>query len=291
MIPGDIRSALEASLDLTVKDAHTVAGGDINQAARVTLYDGEALFLKWNRAAPADFFESEAHGLRTLAAAGAIRVPAVLAVGSSPAFLALEWIEAAHGAFDRDRFAERFGQAMAALHRHTAPEHGLERDNYIGSIPQINTPSPSWVAFYRDRRIGMQMQFARERGRLPREREELLTQLQARLETLLDDDAMPPALTHGDLWGGNYMLAPGGEPALIDPAVYYGHRETDLAMTELFGGFPPRFYAAYHEAYPLDPGYEERRELYQLYHILNHMNLFGGGYGSRADSIARRYVR
>ncbi len=290
MIPRDVQVALEAALGGAVKEAHAVYGGDINQATRVTLQDGQALLLKWNRGAPPDFFEAEAHGLRALAAAGAIRVPAALAVGSDPAFLALEWIEEAQGGIDRDVFAEDFGRAFAALHRVAAPEHGLDRDNYIGATPQINTPSPSWTEFYRDRRIGAQIRLARERGRLPREREALLTKLQDWLDVFLDDATMTPSLLHGDLWGGNYMVGSTAEPVLIDPAVYYGHREADLAMTELFGGFPPRFYAAYNEAYPLDPGYEDRRELYQLYHVLNHMNLFGGGYGSRADSIARRYV-
>ncbi|MCZ7542175.1 MAG: fructosamine kinase family protein [Anaerolineae bacterium] len=290
MIPRDVQDALEAALGVAVRDARTVHGGDINQAARVTLRDGATVLLKWNRSAPPDFFTAEAHGLRELAKADAIRVPEALAVGATPAYLALEWIEEAQGGIDRNAFAEDFGRAFAALHRVTAPEHGLDRDNYIGAIPQINTPSPSWTTFYRERRIGAQMQFARKRGRLPREREDLLTRLQDWLDVFLDDATMTPSLLHGDLWGGNYMVGPEAEPVIIDPAVYYGHREADLAMTELFGGFPPRFYAAYNEAYPLDPGYDQRRELYQLYHVLNHMNLFGGGYAARADSIARRYV-
>lgn len=289
MIPEAIREALEAALGAKVRDMRAVYGGDINQTARVLLHDGELVFVKWNHAADADFFQAEAHGLRTLAGADAIRVPEVLAIGDDPPFLAMEWIEEARGGFDRGAFAERFGRELAALHRHTAEMHGLERDNYIGSLPQPNAQTASWVEFYREQRIGAQMQIARQRGRLPRAREDALMRLQEWLDVFLDDAAIAPSLLHGDLWSGNYMVAEGGEPVIIDPAVYYGHREIDLAMTELFGGFSPRFYAAYNEAYPLD-GYEDRRLLYQLYPLLVHMNLFGGGYGGRVDSIARHYV-
>jgi len=289
-IPADVRSALEGALGQAITDAQPVHGGDINQAARVTLRGGDALLLKWKRGADADFFLAEAHGLRLLAGAEAIRVPGVLAVGSEPPFLALEWIDQERAGASGERMAERLGRGLAALHRCTSEMHGLDRDNYIGALPQPNTPSTSWTAFYRERRIGAQMEIARREGMLPRAREAALVRLQNRLDTLLDDAAMPPSLLHGDLWGGNYMVAAGGEPVLIDPAAYYGHREVDLAMTQLFGGFPARFYAAYHEAYPLDPGYDERRALYQLYYVLVHMNLFGGGYAGQVDSIVRRYV-
>ncbi len=286
MIPAAIRAALEAELGTHIKDARGVSGGDINQAARLTLQDGTRCLLKWKRSPPPRFFAVEAQGLRTLAAAEEVRVPEVLAVGTDAAYLAIEWIERGNRGPD---FAERFGRALAALHRHEAAMHGLDHDNYIGAMPQINTPSTSWTQFYREQRIGAQMQFARERGHLPPKREAALAQLQAQLSRWLDDKAVPPSLLHGDLWGGNYMVDTDGSPVLIDPAVYYGHRETDLAMTELFGGFPARFYDAYNEAYPTE-GYSERRELYQLYHVLNHMNLFGGGYAARVDRIVQRYV-
>ncbi|MBN1963115.1 MAG: fructosamine kinase family protein [Anaerolineae bacterium] len=289
MIPREVEQALVEALGVPVAEAYPVHGGDINRAACVTLVDGERVFLKWNQTKPPDFFLAEAAGLRELAAPGVIRVPEVLAVGQGPLFLALEWIEEARGGYDRDQFAERFGHELAALHRVTAPLHGLDRDNYIGSTPQPNAQTASWTVFYREQRIGAQMDVARRLGRLPANRENILTRLQARLDDLFDDAAMRPALLHGDLWGGNYMVAAGGVPVLIDPAVYYGHRETDLAMTELFGGFPARFYAAYREAYPVE-GYDSRRALYQLYHVLNHMNLFGGGYGSRADALAGRFL-
>jgi len=288
MIPEALNAALEAEFRAVVSADQTVFGGDINQAARVTLADGRAIFVKWNRGADGDFFSAEAHGLRTLAAAGAVRVPEVYAVGEAPAFLAMEWIDTERG-YASDDFAETLGRQLALLHRATAGQHGLDADNYIGSLPQSNTPSASWVAFFRDRRIGAQMDIARQRGRLPKEREALLTRLQSWLDVFLDDQVIRPSLLHGDLWSGNYMITRDGQPVVIDPAAYYGHREVDLAMTELFGGFPPRFYAADNAVYPLD-GYEQRRGLYQLYPLLVHMNLFGGGYAARVDAIARHYV-
>lgn len=286
MIPKKIQTALEGALGVSISDSRAVHGGDINRAARVTFDDGERCLLKWKQGEKPEFFRAEAHGLRTLASAKAIRIPEVLAVGDETAFLAIEWIESGTR---NQNFAERFGQQLAELHRHEAELHGLDRDNYIGAMPQVNTQSKSWTAFYREQRIGAQMEFARQRGHLPRQREAALTKLQTKLDNWLDDESTPPALLHGDLWGGNYMIDTTGSPVLIDPAVYYGDRETDLAMSELFGGFPRRLYEAYNEAYPL-AGYETRRELYQLYHVLNHMNLFGVSYAGQVDRIVRRYV-
>lgn len=289
MMPHDVRAGLETALGAKVADVRPVYGGDINQTAQVTLHGGDRVFVKWNQGARPGFFEAEAHGLRVLAEPGVIRVPAVLAVSDRPAFLAMEWIDEARGGYDREDFAEQFGRELALLHCATDAAHGLERDNYIGSLPQPNDRSSSWVAFYREQRIGAQTAIARDRGQLPRGREAALTRLQEWLEVFLDDAAIAPSLLHGDLWSGNYMVGAGGVPVIIDPAVYYGHREIDLAMSELFGGFPARFYQAYHETYPLD-GYEQRRLLYQLYPLMVHMNLFGGGYGSRVDAIVKHYV-
>jgi fructosamine-3-kinase len=284
VIPPDLLAAVSAALGATIRDIRPVHGGDINQAARLVLPGGEAVFLKWNRGVPPDFFAAEAAGLRVIQAAGAIRVPEVLAVGATPAFLALEWIEPGGRGMMTAAFAERLGHELAALHATPATEHGFPEANYIGSLPQPNGQTRSWVAFYRDERIGAQMAIARRLGRLPAPREQALERLQAWLPVFLDDEAIAPGLLHGDLWGGNFMAAASGDPVLIDPAVYFGHREVDLAMTELFGGFPPDFYAAYGEVHPLD-GYTERRALYQLYPLLVHMNLFGGGY-----AIVRHYV-
>src|SRR5690554_221485 len=291
MIPAALRDALSDRLGGPVEGGQPVYGVDINHVAWFAV-NGTRYFVKWSREAPASMFPDEADGLRRLSEAGGIRIPAVIALGEAegacPAYLALEWIETDGSATDATM--EDFGARLAALHRHTTSQHGLERDNFIGLLPQRNTPDPAWSAFYRDQRIRPQMEMARQRGLLPKRREDLLTRLMDRLPDLLDDAAIQPALLHGDLWGGNYLIDDQGEAVLIDPAVYYGHREMDLAMTALFGGFSRRFYEAYAAAYPLDPGYDERQPLYQLYYILAHLNLFGESYGGRVDSLAAYYV-
>jgi len=289
-LPPALSAALAAQLGAPVEAARPVYGGDINQAASFTC-GGTPYFVKWSANAPPAMFPAEAYGLRLLREAGTLRVPGVIAQGNAdgacPAFLVLEWIET--GGARSDRAMEAFGAGLAELHRHTAEQHGLDQDNFIGRLPQPNTPTARWSEFYARQRIGFQMALARRNGRLPARREDLLTRLIDRLPDLLDDGAIRPSLLHGDLWGGNYLLDDRGQAVLIDPAVCYGHREMDLAMSELFGGFSQRFYDAYHAAYPLD-GYEERRALYQLYYILAHLNLFGESYGGRVDSIAAHYV-
>jgi fructosamine-3-kinase len=290
-IPSALEAKLAVVLGAPIRHAEVVYGGDINQSASFEC-GGTPYFVKWNASAPPAMFPAEAHGLRLLASANAIRVPAVIAQGDAgggcPAFLVLEWIETGDRRSNGGTM-EHFGTALAALHRHTAAQHGLDRDNFIGRLPQPNGQMASWAEFYRERRIGFQMELARQRGRLPDRREALLTRLMERLPDLLDDTAIPPSLMHGDLWGGNYLVDEQGEAVLIDPAVCYGHREMDLAMSELFGGFSPRFYQAYFDAYPA-PGYPERRALYQLYYVLAHLNLFGESYGGRVDSIAAHYA-
>ena len=289
-IPPALGAKLAEALGAGVERTQAAYGGDINQAARFEC-GGTPYFVKWNTSAPPTMFPTEAHGLQLLAGAGAIRVPAVIAVGDADggclAFLVLEWIETGGGrSADTMR---RFGAALADLHRHTASQHGLDRDNFIGRLPQPNAPTASWAEFYGDQRIGFQMELARQKGRLPAHREDLLTRLIDRLPELLDSATILPSLIHGDLWGGNYLVDTNGDAGLIDPAVCYGHREMDLAMSELFGGFSAHFYDAYHAAYP-SPGYAERRALYQLYYLLAHLNLLGESYGGRVDSIAAHYV-
>jgi fructosamine-3-kinase len=288
-LPRALRDRLAQVLGGELDAALAVYGGDINQSAQIRR-GGDTYFVKWNAQSPPEMFPAEAHGLRTLAAPGAIRVPAVIAAGDAdgpcPAFLVLEWIET--GGRPSDGTMERFGAALASLHRYTGDAHGLDRDNFIGRLPQPNPRTARWAEFYRDHRIGFQMGIARRLGRLPTRRENRLTRLIDRLPDLLADD-IPPSLIHGDLWGGNYLVDDRGEAVLIDPAACYGHREMDLAMSELFGGFSARFYEAYFEAFPA-PGYAERRDLYQLYYILVHLNHFGESYGPRVDSLAARYV-
>lgn len=263
-------------------------GGDINRAERMTLADGRELFVKFRLDAPAGMYAAEAAGLAWLAAARALRTPTVAAVGDErpPRFLALEWIERGR---PRQGHDEALGRGLAALHRAGAPALGLDADNFIGSLPQGNEPAPSWSEFYGERRLEPMARMAVDAGALAPAVLSELERLRARLPDLCGPPE-PPARLHGDLWGGNAMVDSAGAPVLIDPAVYGGHREVDLAMMRLFGGFAATVFAAYAEAHPLAAGHEERVELYQLYPLLVHAVLFGGGYARSAERVVRRYA-
>ncbi len=241
----------------------------------------DRFFVKTNAVARLPMLEAEADGLHELARAKAIRVPAPVACGGTGgiAFLALEWLEFSGGGRD-----VALGASLAQLHRTTAQAHGWHRDNTIGTTPQDNAWTDDWATFFRDRRIGPQLALAGCKGhggRLQRDGERLL----AAIPALLAGHTPAPSLLHGDLWSGNAARLASGEPVIFDPAVHFGDREADLSMTELFGGFGADFYAAYAEAWPLAPGYATRRTLYNLYHVLNHLNLFGGGYRAQAEAI------
>ena len=281
-----------------VADRRSVSGGDINRAARLTVDDGTGktvpVFVKENSASLLSMFEAEAAGLAALRATGAIDVPEVLACGTEGAssFLLLEWVDRSA---PLPGFWEDFGQRLAQMHSAdtgslfgSTQQFGFPGDNFIGSTPQINEPRDSWVAFFRDCRLAPQFRMAFDAGLLDPSVRQDADRLLGRLDKLLvEPDA--PSLLHGDLWGGNYMVGPDGKAMLIDPAAYVGHREADLAMTELFGGFAPAFYEAYRVAAPLQPGYEERRDLYNLYHLLNHLNLFGFSYAPSVLRTLRKY--
>ena len=283
----DLAAAIGAASGLPFTcERHSIQGGGcINRGYSLIGRDGRHYFAKLNEADRLDQFEAEAAGLCALEAAGAIRVPHPVASGSrgNGAFLVLEWLNLG----GRERPAD-LGRQLALLHRHSQADFGWWRDNHIGSTPQHNPPMPDWIAFYRAWRLYPQFEFARHnaapRGLL-RQGERLLE----RLEAFFPGYHPMPSLLHGDLWGGNHGYAD-GVPVLFDPAVYYGDREVDLAMTELFGGYPADFYAAYRDAWPLDPGYRVRKPLYNLYHVLNHFNLFGGGYAAQAEAMVCRLL-
>jgi fructosamine-3-kinase len=272
-----------------------LGGGCIADAAVAVFADGSQVFVKRAAALPG-MFEAEAEGLKALAAARVIRVPAVLA--SSADALVLELIESAPR---KPGFAEDFGRRFAALHRLRGATCGFPHDNFIGATPQPNRPlrasweaaapddGTGWPEFFLERRLRFQARLAEQRGD-GGELARLLDRAETRISELLGATVEPPSLLHGDLWGGNYIVDERGEACLIDPAVYYGHREADLAMTRLFGGFEGAFYAAYDEALPLAAGHAERLPIYQLYHVLNHFNLFGGGYFEQARRMLRRYA-
>jgi fructosamine-3-kinase len=261
-----------------------VAGGDIAAAYRVEAH-GQRAFLKAGAAGHP--FAAEALALQEIAATRTLRAPRVLACGvaDGAGYLLLEWIDLAG---DGDWVAA--GRRLAALHAHVHPRHGWPRENAIGASPQSNMPSTNWAEFYRERRLRPQFALARARGR------SRLAALEERAcdasDALLAGHAPPPSLLHGDLWRGNLGFDRDGEPVIFDPASYHGDAETDLAMTRLFGGFPPQFYRAYDEVRPPAAGAEQRLPLYQLYHVLNHANLFGGGYVAQAialiDELDRR---
>jgi len=265
------------------RERQSVGGGCINAAYVVN--DGvQRFFVKTNQSAHADMFAAEAEGLLELAKPGIVRVPQPICWGAvlGTAYLVLEHIELVeHGHVA----SEAFGAQLADLHRITAPRFGWHRDNTIGSTPQRNTYAESWTLFWREQRLGFQLQLAIGNGfhgALVAKLEQVLE----RIPMLLVSHQPQPALLHGDLWGGNCAADNDGRPVMYDPAVYYGDREADVAMTELFGGFDANFYRAYKNAYPLAAGYEVRKTLYNLYHVLNHVNLFGGGYARQAERMA-----
>lgn len=263
-----------------------VGGGCIHDSGLVELDDGRRFFVKSNAAPLPRIFELEREGLEALRATETLRVPEVLGVGGGqggvPAFLVLEAIETGTPA---SGFMEGFGRGLAFLHSVPATAAGPEgrtfgfgNDNYLGATPQPNGWCHGWVDFWHRHRLGHQLELARSQGRSTHQLDHLGDRLMERLEGLIGEPDEPAALLHGDLWGGNYLVDGRGQPVLVDPAAYYGRREADLAMTRLFGGFDSRFYAAYHEVWPLAPGSEERLAVYELYHLLNHLNLFGSGY-------------
>lgn len=284
-----LRRALE-EIEGPVAELRTVGGGCIHSAVRARFEDGAERFVKWNRSAPADMFPTEAAGLRALESIGTLRVPGDAVAGEQGdlRFLVMEAIDEGSR---RSGFFEGFGRGLAELHRRSRSDrHGFEHDNYIGSTPQPNGWLEDGVEFVRTRRLGHQLELARSRGRSDRTLDRLGERLLDRLDAWFGDLDEPPCLLHGDLWSGNFLVDESGEPVLVDPAVYYGHREADLAMTRLFGGFSPEFYPAYEEVWPLPPGSEERIAIHQLYHLLNHLNLFGGGYRSGCIRIFERLV-
>jgi protein-ribulosamine 3-kinase len=284
-IETEIAAATGESYAIERRDA--IGGGGINATFRVS-GGGRSYFVKTNDAARADMFAAEAAGLTELAATKTIRVPRLICHGANAqaSWIVLEFIELGRGG---DSGMRVLGAQLAELHRVTAPRFGWNRDNTIGATPQTNAPSDEWVAFWRQHRLGYQLALAAGNGHagaLQREGERLMEKMPEFFRTY----APRPSLLHGDLWSGNAAFDSAGAPVLFDPAVYFGDREADMAMTELFGGFSADFYAVYHEAWPLDPGYTVRRDLYNLYHVLNHLNLFGGGYLAQSQRLMSRLL-
>lgn len=275
---------------LEVVSSRPVGGGCISEAAWVELSDGTSRFVKSSSLGVTDMYEREVEGLEALAAVGGVRVPRGARAGRAGGrrFLLMEAIATGSAGAG---FFRSFGRRLADLHRRSAGiRFGFAHDNYIGATPQPNGWSHDWVDFFRRHRLGHQLDLARRNGLADSELSRLGDRLIERLGEWLDLADEPACLLHGDLWGGNFMVDCDGAPVLIDPACYYGQREAELAMTRLFGGFEEDFYAAYDEAWPLPPGAAERTGIYKLYHLLNHLNLFGGSYRGQCVGLLKRLV-
>ena len=282
-VPSAVRRWLEAQGYGSVQRVFPVGGGCINNGARLITVSGRTFFLKTNAAAPPNMFAREAEGLQALRVPDGPHVPQPYLWDAD--FLLLEDLAPAQR---RPDFWETLGRQLAALHHHTAPRFGFPHDNYIGSTPQPNPWTEDGYAFFAEQRLLFQARLAHRRGLLPAEDLRRVERLAARLPDLVPPQ--PPSLIHGDLWSGNVVPDNRGQPALIDPAAHYGWAEAELGMTQLFGGFPETFYRAYEEVRPLAPGWRERLPLYNLYHLLNHLNLFGEGYYGAVQRILRRYT-
>jgi len=291
LVNAHIHSITEAVLEVVADTVGRIdpdqieiaGGGSTNRSYRLTTLSGGVYLLKTNILAALEMFEAEREGLEVLRRADAIRVPEPIQVSAAGdmSFLLLEHIEFGHKTVAA---TQACGYALAALHRQLKPQFGWHRDNTIGSTPQINTREDDWVGFLRDARLGYQLELAAANN-IDVSIQAAGQQLLEKLPEYFSDYTPAASLLHGDLWGGNWGATFAEEPVIFDPAPYYGDRETDLAMTKLFGGFGPKFYSAYNEAWPLDAGFQQRCDLYNLYHILNHYNLFGGGYQHQVSEL------
>ncbi len=264
----------------------SVSGGDINSAVKVISSIGN-FFVKWNNADKyPQMFQKEAEGLKLLEGTHQLKSPQIIAADEigEYSFLILEFIQTGK---IHSKFWIQFGTSLAKIHQHTHEFFGLDHDNFIGSLPQSNNPHKEWISFFVEERLNTQLRLAYDTNLINK----LVLRGFERLFKVLNEifPEEPPALLHGDLWSGNFMIDFQGNPCLIDPAVYYGYREMDLAMSRLFGGFDPSFYEAYHECFPLDKGWEQRIEICNLYPLLVHANLFGGHYVSQVASILNKF--
>lgn len=280
-----IKERIESFRKKEIADTKSLSGGCINNAMRIIYKDGSVDLLKVNEHAPIDMFMKEAHGLVELKKATSIRVPEVLIFDTH--FILTEFIKEAPR---KDNFYEDFGRSFARLHKYTSDKPGFYEDNYLGSSVQINRYKNKWKDFFIENRLLFQYKLAEKNGYASGELKTGMSKLFDKVPAILDEVKELPSLLHGDLWSGNYITDETGSACLIDPAVYYGHREADLAMTRVFETFDSRFYAAYSEESPLDEGYAFRENLYKLYHIINHLNIFGKSYYSSAVSLINFYL-
>ncbi|MBI9068604.1 MAG: fructosamine kinase family protein [Salinivirgaceae bacterium] len=279
---------IESFLGEKIISSNSVSGGCIADSKIIKTASGATYFLK-TLSGSLGMFLKEANGLTELAKTNCLRVPKVILANED--FLLLEHIESGRKS---NNFFQEFGKAFAEMHRYTSDEFGFYEDNYIGATPQYNIAKgnerTNWAEFYFQKRMLPQLKFAEQNGYVTAELSKGMAKLEHRMTAVLNGSEEPPTLLHGDLWGGNYMCDSEGNAVLIDPAVYYGHREADLAMTKMFGGFTHEFYTAYQEEFPLKEGWEYRENLYLLYHHLNHLNLFGNSYYNGCINLLHAYI-
>lgn len=288
MLPDNLRSEIENQLGHTIQSARRVSGGSINEAAQINIKEIGTSFLKWNRAADPDMFSKEVKGLELLREAGSdLRIPGVILQGqmdNNTGFLILEFIEEGRsGKYS----AQHFGKQLAELHSRHSSRFGLDENNYIGRLPQSNTWHEQWVEFFIEERMEPQLTMALNSGKFQPAITGAFDAMYKELPNIFPEEQ--PALLHGDLWGGNYFYDTEGNAVIYDPAVYYGHREIEIAFTHLFGGFSTVFYDAYNDTLPLETGFNNRRDIYNLYPLLVHTNLFGGSYARQVETIVKRF--
>lgn len=285
----EIKSEVGSRLGIKIIKTENLSGGCISNAYKVISESGDNFFLKVNDSVPSGMFKTEADGLSELGKANTIKVPEVKIYSDN--FIVTEFIQPGKKS---TAFFQNFGRNFALLHKYKGVTFGFYEDNYIGSNPQKNltegNEGTNWTAFYLNKRLLFQLSLCEQNGYTTAELRKYFRKLEDKIEDILKDSIEEPALLHGDLWSGNYMINRDGEACIIDPAVYYGHREADLAMTKLFGGYPEEFYKSYNEIYPLEDGWDYRENIYKLYHVLNHLNLFGTGYYPQSISLLKFYV-
>lgn len=292
MLPDELKKSVEDTLTsqfekpVEISEIRSLGGGCINEVYSLQTNSGK-YFIKYNSAAAfPGMFEKEAVGLKILADTKTIDIPEVICSGEigTNAYLILQFIETG---LISGNFWNDFGTRLADLHRNTSEYFGLDHDNYIGSLVQNNTPHSDFISFFISQRIEPQLKEARNKGAFNQSETRYFDSLFNSIHNIIPVEK--PSLIHGDLWSGNYMVSANGSPCLIDPAVYYGHREADIAMTQLFGGFQPEFYHAYNQAWPMEKGWQKRMDIFNLYPLLVHVNLFGGSYARQVLQIIRQF--
>lgn len=285
MIPEHIKSEIEDHFNEKVINFKSQSGGDINDAAIITLETEAIYFLKWNTNASTSMFHTETKGLKLLSdAKTSLLIPKTLLSGND--FLLLSVIETGTKTTNSDL---EFGIELAKLHQCSASQFGLDHDNFIGKLPQSNTTHTNWADFFITERIEPQIKMGVDSGKFSPELIQKVDKIHSVIQSSFPEEA--PALLHGDIWSGNYMYSVDGAVSIYDPAVYFGHREMDISMTRLFGGFSDQFYEGYNSAFPLAEDFEQRVSIYNLYPVLVHVNLFGGGYIQQAKRILDRFCR